>query len=240
MSVVESLPFKWRQEGVPEEEIDPRRWVEIDHYIADLLSPADPALESALRVNEASGLPTHSVSPHQGKLLMLLAQAIGARKILEIGTLGGYSTIWLARAVGQGGRVTTLEVKSKRAEIARTNLAKAGLATIVDIRLGAALDTLPTLGEDGPFDLIFIDADRANLGAYFQWAVKLSRLGSLIILDNVIPHGPAIRSEEPASQSLHQFYELAAAEPKVTMTAIQTVGVKGHDGFAVALVTGSP
>jgi predicted O-methyltransferase YrrM len=238
MEFLKRLLSRPYQKRVSEEDVDPERWVEIDHFIADFLSPEDPALEAALRDNEAGGLPSHSVSPHQGKLLMLLSQAVGARKILEIGTLGGYSTIWLARALSPGGRVITLEIKPKRAEIALTNLARAGLANRVDIRLGAAIDTLPTLGDEGPFDLIFIDADRTNLGGYFQWAVKLSRPGSLIVVDNVIPHGP-IKSAEPTSQSLHQFYEIAATEPTVTMTAIQTVGFKGHDGFAVALVTGS-
>jgi predicted O-methyltransferase YrrM len=221
-----------------EVEEDPARWAEIDHYFADFLIPSDPALEAALQLNEAEGLPAHSVSPHQGKLLMLLAQAVGARAILEVGSLGGYSTIWLARALPPGGRVVTLELKPKRAAITRANVARAGLADRVEQRVGAALETLPTLAAEAPFDLIFIDADRENLGSYFQWAVKLSRPGTLIVVDNAVPHGDLIESEESNSEaSLRRFYELAAAEPKVTMTAIQTVGVKGHDGFAIALVT---
>jgi predicted O-methyltransferase YrrM len=214
-----------------------KRWAQGDRYIFDVLVPTDPVLDAALQASQAAGLLPINVSPNQGKLLMLLARAISAHAILEIGTLGGYSTIWLARALVPGGRLITLEAEPIHAEIARANVAHAGLADRVELRLGLALDTLPTLAADGPFDLIFIDADKENLPEYFQWAHKLSRQGSLIIVDNVVPNG-LINAEscKPGVHAVRRFYELVAAEPKVSMTAIQTVGVKGRDGFAIALV----
>jgi predicted O-methyltransferase YrrM len=245
MGLMEYVQFTPRQATVPVNERNTkkkihRKWAEIDRYIADTLIPPDRALDSALELSQTAGLRDHSVSPNQGKLLMLLAQTVGARAILEIGALGGYSTIWLARALAPGGRLITLEANPAHAKIACANVARAGLADRVDLRLGKALDALPTLAGQGPFDFIFIDADRANVDGYFRWAVKLSRRGSLIVVDNVVRYGTAIKDEDSTSQSLDRFYRLAAAEPKVSMTALQTVGVKGHDGFAMALVTANP
>ena len=217
------------------------KWSAVDRYITDLLVPSDPALNAALRASAAAGLPPINVAPNQGKLLMLLAQAQGARNILEIGTLGGYSTIWLARALPAGGRLITLEFDPKHAEVARANIARAGLADVVEVRLGRALDTLKQLAAEnrGPFDLIFIDADKSGYPDYFPWALKLSRPGSMIIADNVVRNGAVIDadSSDPNVQGMRRFNELLAAEPRVSATVIQTVGSKGYDGFAIALVT---
>lgn len=217
------------------------KWSAVDRYITDLLVPSDPALDAALRASAAAGLPPINVAPNQGKLLMLLAQAQGARNILEIGTLGGYSTIWLARALPAGGRLITLEFDPKHAEVARANIARAGLADVVEVRLGRALDTLKQLAAEnrGPFDLIFIDADKSGYPDYFPWALKLSRPGSMIIADNVVRNGAVIDadSSDPNVQGMRRFNELLAAEPRVSATVIQTVGSKGYDGFAIALVT---
>jgi len=214
------------------------KWTKVDDYLSNLLLPFDPALEAAIQASKESGLPPISVSPSQGKLLTLLAKAIGARAILEIGTLGGYSTIWLARALAPGGRLITLERDPARVEVARANIARAHLSDRVEQRCGAALDLLP--GLRGPFDLIFIDADPINLAEYFHRAVRLSHPGSLIIVDNVVRRGSIIDSgaHKPPIQGLRRFFECAASEPAVSMTVIQTVGSKGHDGFAVALVLG--
>ncbi|KWX00485.1 O-methyltransferase [Carbonactinospora thermoautotrophica] len=218
------------------------RWTAVDRYITDLLVPSDPALDATLQASAAAGLPPINVSPAQGKLLHLLARAQGARTILEIGTLGGYSTIWLARALPADGRLITLEADPKHAEVARANIARAGLADVVEVRLGRALDTLPRLAAEGhgPFDLIFIDADKPSNPDYFAWALKLSHPGSLIITDNVVRDGAVIDadSDDPRVQGTRRFFELLAAEPRVSATAIQTVGDKGYDGFAIALVTG--
>ena len=216
------------------------QWTRIDHYITDLFVPFDSVLAAALQASEAAGLPPHHVAPNQGKLLMLLARLHGARSILEIGTLGGYSTIWLARALPAGGRLISLEADPAYADVASANIARAGLAGVVQIRLGRALDTLPQLVEEGPFDLIFIDADKPNNPDYLVWSLKLSRRGSLIIADNVIRDGAVIdaASPDPSVQGVRRFNELLAAEPRVSATAIQTVGSKGHDGFILALVTG--
>jgi len=217
-----------------------QRWTEVDRYITDLLVPSDPALDAALRASAAAGLPPIQVSPNQGKLLMLLAQLQGARNVLEIGTLGGYSTIWLARGLSQGGRLITLEANPKHAELARGNIARAGLADAVEIILGRAIDTLPQLAAKGrgPFDLIFIDADKPSLPDYFTWSLKLSRPGSVIIIDNVIRHGTVIDADStaPDIQGARRMNEMMAAEKRVTATAIQTVGSKGYDGFAIARV----
>jgi predicted O-methyltransferase YrrM len=219
-----------------------QQWTAVDHYLTDLLVPSDAALDAAVGASDAAGLPPISVSPSQGKLLWLLARLQGARAILEVGTLGGYSTIWLARALPPDGRLVTLEADRKHAEVARVNLAQAGLADAVDVRQGAALDTLPRLDAEGhgPFDLVFLDADRRNLPDYFTWALKLSRRGSLIIVDNVIRRGAVAdpTSSDPDVQGVRRLNELLASEPRVSATAIQTVGVKGHDGFALILVTG--
>lgn len=220
------------------------QWTAVDRYINDLLLPPDPALDAALQASAAAGLPSHNVSPNQGKLLFLLARIQGACTILEIGTLGGYSTIWLARALPAAGRLITLETDPKHAEVARANIARAGLSNVVELRLGQALDTLPQLVAEGrgPFDLIFIDADKPSNPDYFKWALKLSRRGSLIIADNVIRDGAVVDtgSGDPSVRGVRRFFELVAAEPRVSATALQTVGSKGYDGFAIALVTADP
>jgi len=217
------------------------QWTAVDRYITDLLVPPDSVLDATLQASAEAGLPPHNVSPNQGKLLLLLAQAQGARSILEIGTLGGYSTIWLARALPADGHLVTLEADPKHAQVARANIARAGLADVVELRLGWALDTLRQLADEGrgPFDLIFIDADKCNSPDYFTWALKLSRRGSLIIADNVVRGGAVIdaASGDPSVQGVRRFNELVAAEPRVSATAIQTVGSKGYDGFAIVLVT---
>ncbi|HTB76426.1 MAG TPA: O-methyltransferase [Polyangiaceae bacterium] len=218
------------------------QWTSVDRYITSLLVPSDPALDAALASSTAAGLPAINVAPNQGKLLHLLARIHGARSILEVGTLGGYSTIWLARALPPGGKVITLEADRKHAEVARANLARANLAGVVDVRVGAALDTLPQIAREGlgPFDLFFIDADKANIPHYFKWALDLSRPGSVIIVDNVVRGGAVLdaSSADPNVQGVRHFNELVAAERRVSATAIQTVGSKGYDGFAIALVTG--
>jgi predicted O-methyltransferase YrrM len=219
-----------------------QKWAAVDRYIAERFVPSDLALDTALQASQAAGLPSINVSPGQGKLLMLLASSIGARSILEIGTLGGYSTIWLARALKPEGRLITLEANPHHAKIALNNIARAGFANSVELRLGRAIDLLPTLASDGPFDFIFIDADHVNTAEYFQWSLKLSHRGSLIVVDNVVRRGTILDAEapKPAIQGLRRFYDFAAAEPNVSMTAIQTVGAKDHDGFAIALVTADP
>lgn len=217
------------------------QWTAVDRYICDLLVPPDDALDRALQASAAAGLPAINVSPTQGKLLMLLARVQGARNILEIGTLGGYSTIWLARGLREGGRLITLEAEPKYAQVAHANIARAGLADTVEIRVGLALDSLAQLARDGrePFDLIFIDADKETYADYFRWALRLSRLGTVIIADNVVRKGAVADagSDDSRVQGVRRFNELLAAEPRVTATVIQTVGSKGYDGFAIALVT---
>jgi predicted O-methyltransferase YrrM len=216
------------------------QWTAVDHYIADLFISPDAALEAALTSSAAAGLPAISVSQTQGKLLHLLARMQEARKILEIGTLGGYSTIWLARALPADGRLISLELDPKHAEVARANLAHAGV-TNAEIRLGRAADTLQQLVAEGagPFDLIFIDADKPGYSDYLKWSLKLARRGTLIIADNVVRAGGVA---DPANtdtnvQGIRRFNELLAAEKRVTTTAIQTVGSKGYDGLAFILVT---
>ena len=217
------------------------QWTAVDDYLADLLVQPDPALDAALQTSADAGLPAINVSPNLGKLLHLLARVHGARTILEIGTLGGYSTIWLARALPAGGRLVTLEADPKHAEVARTNIAGAGLSEVVEIRLGRALETLPQLAAEdrGPFDLIFVDADKPSNAEYFSWALKLSRPGSLIVVDNVVRNGAVVDAAngDPSVQGVRRLNEAIAAEPRVSATAIQTVGRKGYDGFALALVT---
>ena len=215
-------------------------WTDVDRYITDLFVPPDAALDAALQASSAAGLPAINVAPNQGKFLMLLAQIQGARNILEIGTLGAYSTIWLARALPADGHLITLEYDPKHAEVARANIARAGLANLVELRLGSALETLPRLVAEvaGPFDLIFIDADKPGYPDYFKWALKLSRRGSVIVADNVVRDGAVIdpASDDPRVQGMRRFNELLAAEPRVSATEIQTVGSKGYDGFALAVV----
>ena len=220
------------------------RWTAVDRYLTDLLVPADPELEAVLEASDAAGLPAINVAPTQGKLLNLLARLQGARAILEIGTLGGYSTIWLARALPSDGRMVTLEVDPKHAVVARANVARAGLADIVEVRVGRALETLPLLAAEGhgPFDLVFIDADKENTPEYVGWALKLARRGSLIVVDNVVRGGEVLdgTSDNPRVLGVRRTLELLAAEPRVSATAIQTVGGKGYDGIALALVTSDP
>src|SRR5215213_582022 len=224
-----------------EMEMEGELWTAVDRYLGDLLVSADPALEASLAASAAAGLPAINVSPVQGKLLHLLARAIGARNILEIGTLGGYSTIWLARALPDGGRLISLEADAGHAEVAGANIARAGLQAIVEVRLGMALDTLPGLAAERrePFDFVFIDADKPNNTAYFDWALKLARPGSIIVVDNVVRDGDVIDadSDSPTVQGVRRLLERLATEPRVSATAIQTVGNKGYDGFAIALVT---
>jgi len=215
-------------------------WNAVDRHIAERLAPHDEALEAALAESAASGLPAISVSAAQGKLLHVLAKTVRAARILEIGTLGGYSTIWMARALAPGGKLITLEYDPKHAAVAAKNLARAGLAKSVEVRVGAALDALPRLETEkaGPFDLVFIDADKAGIPDYFAWALKLTRVGSLIVVDNVVRRGQLIEenSADANVRGVRRFLDLAAAETRVAATAIQTVGAKGYDGFALALV----
>ena len=217
------------------------QWTEVDQYFSGELLAHDPVMESALAACGEAGLPAISVSPNQGRFLQILAQVAGARAILELGTLGGYSTIWLARALPAGGNLITLEVDEKHAEVARQNIARAGLAEMVEVRVGNALETLPQIFTErcGPFDLIFIDADKPNIPAYFQWALKLSRPGTLIVVDNVVRNGAVIDpdSTDPSVQGVRRFVELLGARADVAGTVIQTVGVKGYDGLAVVLVS---
>jgi predicted O-methyltransferase YrrM len=215
-------------------------WTAVDDYVAGLLAPHDEALEAALRASEEAGLPAIQVSPPQGKLLYLLAKSIGARQILEFGTLGGYSTIWLGRAIPAGGRLITLEAEPLNAGVAGRNIERAGLGDLVDLRVGPALDQLPQLEAEGagPFDLTFIDADKIHTPDYFSWALDHSRLGSLIVCDNVVRFGGLADpdSDDPSIPAQRRLHEMLAAEPRVEATTIQTVGGKGYDGFSLALV----
>ncbi|ELK39939.1 O-methyltransferase [Brevibacillus agri] len=220
------------------------QWTAVDEYFTQKFVSADPILEAVLENNASAGLPPIDVAPNQGKFLHLLARIQGARTILEIGTLGGYSTIWLARALPADGRLITLEAAPKHAEVAKANIARAGLESVVEIRLGDALDSLSALADEkqGPFDLIFIDADKKNNPDYFRWALKFSRKGSVIITDNVVRKGAVVdeATSDPNIVGVRQFADLVANKPTVSATAIQTVGSKGYDGFAIALVTEDP
>jgi predicted O-methyltransferase YrrM len=215
-------------------------WTNADNYISEALSLGDDALDQALADSKAAGLPPINVAPNQGKLLQLFAQMVGARRILEVGTLGGYSTIWMARALPADGRLVTLEYSPKHAEVARANLARAGLAGKTEVRVGPALDSLPGVEADmdAPFDLVFIDADKRNNPGYFAWAVKLTRPGGVIIVDNVVRGGSVLNDEtdDPDVKGVRQVFADMANEPRVNATAVQTVGSKGHDGFALAWV----
>jgi predicted O-methyltransferase YrrM len=217
-------------------------WAAVDRYIDDVLVAPDEALSAALAASARAGLPPIAVSPSQGKLLHLMARAQSARRILEIGTLGGYSTIWLARALPEDGKLITLEADSKHAEIAGANIARAGLDRRVDLKLGEALKTLPLLAAEAPFDFTFIDADKPNNANYFSWALKLSRRGSLIVVDNVVRDGEIVKasSRDPGVRGVRRLFDFIAAEPRVSATAIQTVGSKGYDGLVVALVIADP
>ena len=220
--------------------MNPEQWTAVDRYLTDLLVPADPVLDAALEASQAAGLPAINVAPNQGKLLQLFAQMQGARAILEVGTLGGYSTIWLARALPPEGRLITLEVDAKHAEVAQANFWRAGLAGVIDLRLGRAIATLPQLAAEGagPFDLIFIDADKAGIPEYFDWAVRLSRPGTAIVVDNVVRKGAVIdaASTDAAVIGVRRFNEQLAKDTRVSATTLQTVGSKGYDGFTLALV----
>jgi len=217
------------------------QWTAVDRYVTDLFVAPDAALENTLATSAAADLPAINVSPAQGKLLNLLARAQGARNILEIGTLGGYSTIWLARALPAGGRLITLEANPKHAAVARANIAHAGLTRVVELRLGRAIETLPQLVAEnlGPFDLTFIDADKPSYPDYLFWALELSRPGSMIIADNVVRNGEVANAAgtDPNVQGVRRYNALLAAEPRVSATVLQTVGSKGYDGLAIALVT---
>lgn len=224
--------------------MDETPWADVDRYVVEHLIPTDPTLESALADAVAAGLPAINVTPTQGKFLHLLARIQQARNVLEIGTLAGYSTIWLARALPSGGRLVTLEIDPKHAAVARNNLARAGVAKAVDLRLGKALDLLPQLAAErlGPFDLIFIDADKAGIPDYFSWSLRLSRVGTVIVVDNVVRKGGVIdaSSADPSIQGVRRFNEMLASESRVSATTLQTVGSKGYDGFTLALVTSAP
>jgi predicted O-methyltransferase YrrM len=219
-------------------------WTRVDEYISELLVPSDPVLDSALRASHEAGLPAINVAPNQGKLLALLAQIQGARRILEIGTLGGYSTIWLARALPGEGRLVTLELNEKHAEVARGNVARAGLSSLVEIRVGHARDTLAGLAAEAgePFDFVFIDADKQSIPDYFRGSLKLTRPGSVIVVDNVIRKGAVLEADsaDPNVQGVRRFNELVASTKAVSATAIQTVGSKGYDGFTLIRVLGGP
>jgi len=220
--------------------VDQDRWTAVDRYVEGLLAPHDAALDASLEASEEAGLPAIQVSPPQGKLLHLLAKSIGATAILEFGTLGGYSTIWLARALPDDGHLITLEADSAYAAVAAANIERAGLGDVVDLRVGVALDTLPELADEdaGPFDLTFIDADKEHSPEYFAWALDRSRPGGLIVADNVVRAGELAdeQSADPKIRAQRRLHEMLAAEPRVEATTIQTVGGKGYDGFAIALV----
>ncbi len=216
------------------------RWDSVDAYATGLLQPADPVLEAAIR--DSAALPNIAVAPAQGQFLHLLARAVNARRILEIGTLGGYSAIWLGRALPEGGRLISLEISEEHAAVARGNIARAGLDSKAEVRVAPALDTLAQLKADHeePFDLVFIDADKRNTPAYFAAAVDLGHVGSLIVVDNVVRQGKLIdlESDDPDAAGMRQLIEQMAADKRITPAVIQTVGVKGWDGFAFALVIG--
>ena len=216
------------------------QWAAVDRYLNQILLKPDPVLEAALRANAMAGLPAIDVAPNQGKFLQLLAELQGARRILEIGTLGGYSTICLARALPPDGQIVTLEVNPRHAEVALSNIARANLSSVVDLRLGPALESLAQLEAQHaePFDLIFIDADKPGYPHYLQWALKFSRPGTLILADNVIRDGAVADAStaDAAAQGARQFLETLAADPRLSSTALQTVGSKGYDGFAMARV----
>lgn len=209
---------------------------DVDDFLNTTVVGDDPVISAAAQARDAAGLPQIAVSAQQGKFLSLLAGAVQARRILEIGTLGGYSTIWLARGAGPRGRVVTLEYEPRHAEVARANLQRAGLAGRVDVIVGAALDTLPTLDGE-PFDLVFIDADKENYVAYLQWAVRLARPGALIVADNVIREGQILAPQHDAqAEAVRRTLQLMGEHPRLDTAVIQTVGAKRWDGFALALV----
>ncbi|HVJ08879.1 MAG TPA: O-methyltransferase [Acidisarcina sp.] len=217
------------------------QWTAVEHYIADQVVKKDEVLDAVIAASDAAGMPAIQISPNHGKLLNLLVRMNKARSILEIGTLAGYSTIWMARGLPADGRLITLEFEPKHAAVARANMARAGLADRVEVRVGAALKTLPLLAAErlGPFDLIFIDADKGNYPGYFEWAMKLARKGSLIVADNAVQEGRIADAscEDSNVKGIRRFIELLSAEPRVSATILQTVGSHGYDGLAIGLVT---
>ena len=222
-------------------ELGTQGWADVDSYLTSTVVHPDQALGAAVEDSQTAGLPPIEVSPGQGKFLMLLARIHGARRILEIGTLGGYSTIWLARGLPGDGAMVTCEYEPLHAKVARNNLDRAGVGHLVDIRVGAALDTLPSLESGEPFDLVFIDADKVNNPAYLEWAVRLSRPGAVLILDNVVRYGGVLDpAGDEAIQGTRTALELLGSHPMLDATALQTVGAKGWDGFAVAVVKEHP
>ncbi|KZZ84434.1 O-methyltransferase [Bacillus sp. SJS] len=212
-------------------------WKDVDHYFSTKLHPADPIMDAVLKANTDANLPSIDVSPNQGKLLYLLAKLKGAKNILEVGTLGGYSSIWLARALPDDGHLTTLEFDPKHAKVAKENIRNAGLEKKIDVVVGAALDTLPSL-KGKAFDFIFIDADKPNNPHYLKWALELSKPGAVIIGDNVVREGHVMdeNHDDPSVQGVRQFIDLLSDDPRIDSTAIQTVGAKGYDGFALGIV----
>ena len=220
--------------------IKAKLWTDVDEYFAGLLAPSDAQLDAAIKANRKAELPEIDVSPLQGQFLHVLVRMTRARRVLEIGTLGGYSTICMARALPKGGRIVTLEFEPRHAEIARANLRNAGVLKRVDIRVGRALDTLPVLHASGagPFNFIFIDADKENNPQYLEWALKLSRPGTVIVVDNVARHGTVIQAKSPDGdvKGTRRMLQQMARNPRLSATAMQTVGVKGLDGFAIAVV----
>jgi predicted O-methyltransferase YrrM len=226
---------------MPQEKLT-AKWDSVDRYLTDTLIPSDDALTAALAASDAAGLPSINVAPNQGKFLQLLAQLCNAHRILEIGTLGGYSTIWLARGLPADGHLVTLELDPHHAEVARANIAHAGLAGKVEVRTGPALDSLAKLVAEwtDPFDLIFIDADKPGYPQYLEYAIQLSRPGTVILGDNVVREGAVTDASSPDErvQGVRRFLEMIAADPRLSATALQTVGSKGYDGFAMALVLG--
>jgi predicted O-methyltransferase YrrM len=216
------------------------QWTKVDEYLDGVFGLGDPVLESAIAASEAAGLPDMAVSPGQGRLLHILARSVGAERALELGTLGGYSAIWIARALGQHGRLITIERDPNFAGIAKSNFAKVGVGNLIDLRIGDALDLLPRIAAEdaGPFDFIFIDADKVRIPDYFDWAVRLSRPGALIVVDNVIRAGRVIddRTADPSVRGVRRLNDMIAADERVIATTIQTVGAKGYDGFLLAIV----
>ena len=212
-------------------------WTQVDRYIEEVAIPPDAALDAALAASATAGLPAIAVSPAQGKFLHLLAKMIAARRILEIGTLGGYSAIWMARALLPGGKLVTLEIDAKHAAVARRSLEGAGVASIVDLRLGAALETLPKLAHESPFDLVFIDADKQHNAEYFDWSVKLTRAGGVIVVDNVVRDGKVLDSttDDAVIQGVRRFNDALRNDRRVDATTLQLVGVKGYDGMTLAV-----
>lgn len=216
--------------------MDEETWTRVDGYLSDALVDGDPALEDALAASARAGLPQIEVTPNQGKFLYLLARVHRATSILELGTLGGYSTIWLARALPADGRLVTLEASPEYAEVARANLVRAGVEHRVEVIVGPAMETLPDLA--GPFDLVFIDADKASTPEYLEWTLRLTRPGSLVVVDNVVRNGAVVDPDpdDPSIRGMRRAIDFLGSEPRLDATAIQTIGSKGYDGFAIALV----